>query len=49
MLLQKSYITPIVHETILHVEQGFGASLEIPIVDPEQGWTKQSNEDIIEE
>lgn len=43
------YIAPMVHNISLHAERGFGASLEIPTVDPEQGWSLRPTEDVIEE
>lgn len=43
------YTAPSVRNISLKAERGFGASLEIPVVDPEQGWTMQPHEDIVEE
>ena len=43
------YITPAVREVVLHAERGFGASLEIPTIDPEQGWSMRPTDEIIEE
>ena len=44
-----TYTTPAVREIALRAERGFGASLEIPTVDPEQGWSLRSTDEIIEE
>ena len=46
---QKHYLAPTLHTVALHAERGFGASLEIPVVDPEQGWTARPADEIIEE
>lgn len=47
--MKKFYIAPTVREIALHAERGFGASLEIPTVDPEQGWSLRPSDEIIEE
>jgi hypothetical protein len=50
MLLKPTlYIAPVVRTVALHAERGFGASLEIPVVDPEQGWTARPADEFIEE
>ena len=46
---QKHYLAPTLHSVALHAERGFGASLEIPVVDPEQGWTARPADEFIEE
>ena len=46
---QKHYLAPTLHTVALHAERGFGASLEIPVVDPEQGWTARPADEFIEE
>ena len=46
---QKHYLAPTLHSVALHAERGFGASLEIPVVDPEQGWTTRPADEFIEE
>ncbi len=43
------YVAPTVHKIALRAERGFGASLEIPTVDPEQGWSLRPTEDVLEE
>jgi hypothetical protein len=43
------YIAPALHEISLRAERGFGASLEIPTVDPEQGWSLRPADETIEE
>ncbi|MBQ2992402.1 MAG: hypothetical protein IJE21_00675 [Alistipes sp.] len=47
--MNKHYTQPVVRTVALHAERGFGASLEIPVVDPEQGWTTRPADEIIEE
>ncbi len=47
--MKTHYIPPTVSEIALHTERGFGASLEIPTVDPEQGWSLRPTDEIIEE
>ena len=44
-----TYTAPTVHKIALRAERGFGASLEIPTIDPEQGWSLRSTDEIIEE
>ena len=44
-----TYTAPTVHKIALRAERGFGASLEIPTVDPEQGWSLRPTDEIIEE
>lgn len=44
-----TYTSPAVREIALRAERGFGASLEIPTVDPEQGWSLRSTDEIVEE
>ena len=46
---QKHYLAPTLHSVAPHAERGFGASLEIPVVDPEQGWTARPADEFIEE
>ena len=43
------YTQPVVRTIVLRAERGFGASLEIPTVDPEQGWSLRPTDEIIEE
>ena len=45
---QNHYLAPTLHSVALHAELGFGASLEIPVVDPEQGWTARPADEFIE-
>ena len=45
----KHYTQPVVRTIALRAERGFGASLEIPTVDPEQGWSLRPTDEIIEE
>ena len=44
-----TYTAPTVREIALRAERGFGASLEIPTIDPEQGWSFRPTDEIIEE
>lgn len=44
-----TYTAPVLREIALLAERGYGASLEIPVVDPEQGWAMQPHEEYVEE
>ena len=44
-----TYTAPVLREIALLAERGYGASLEIPVVDPEQGWTARPADEFIEE
>lgn len=46
--MKNLYTVPMVHKIALHAERGFGASLEIPTIDPEQGWSLHQTDEIIE-
>ena len=46
---QKLYFAPTIRIVSLRTERGFGSSLEIPVVDPEQGWAIRPADEIIEE
>lgn len=43
------YVAPVLHSVSLRMECGFGASLEIPTIDPEQGWSLRPSDETIEE
>ena len=44
-----TYTAPTVRKITLRAERGFGASLEIPTIDPEQGWSLRHEDEIFEE
>ena len=43
------YLSPTIRICPITTERGFGASLEIPVVDPEQGWSMRPADETIEE
>ena len=43
------YSAPSLRNIELQLERGFGASLEIPTVDPEQGWAFNPGDEVVEE
>ncbi len=43
------YLSPTIRICPITTERGFGASLEIPTIDPEQGWSMRPADETIEE